>query len=113
MLIKSADDKSPRIALLESLLSSPQLNTEQKAWLQREAKNLRFGVQGERDAAHYIDNHLADSPNSAVIHDLRLAHEGEVAQIDHLVITRGFNFYLLETKTSAVICKSTSLVNSL
>ena len=98
MLIKSADDKSPRIALLESLLSSPQLNTEQKAWLQREAKNLRFGVQGERDAAHYIDNHLADSPNSAVIHDLRLAHEGEVAQIDHLVITRGFNFYLLETK---------------
>ena len=98
MLIKSADDKSRRMALLESLLDSPQLNTEQKAWLQREVKNLRYGVQGERDAAHYLDNHLADAPNSAVIHDLRLVYEGEVAQIDHLVITRGFHFYLLETK---------------
>ena len=98
MLIKSADDKSRRIALLESLLDSPQLNTEQKAWLQREVKSLRYGVQGERDAAHYLDNHLADAPNNAVIHDLRLVHDGEVAQIDHLVISRGFIFYLLETK---------------
>ncbi len=98
MLIKSADDKNRRIALLESLLGSPLLNTEQKAWLQREAKNVRYGVQGERDAAHYIDNHFADAPNHAVIHDLRLEHEGEVAQIDHLVIARGFTFYLLETK---------------
>lgn len=98
MLIKSADDKSRRIALLESLLDAPQLSAEQKAWLQREAKNLRYGVQGERDAAHYIDNHFADAPNHAVIHDLRLEHEGQVAQIDHLVIARGFTLYLLETK---------------
>lgn len=98
MLIKTADDKSRRIALLESLLDAPQLSAEQKIWLQREAKNLRYGVQGERDAAHYIDNHFADAPNHAVIHDLRLEHDGQVAQIDHLVIARGFTFYLLETK---------------
>lgn len=98
MLIKSADDKSQRIALLESLLQTPQLSGDQKTWLQREVKNVRYGVQGERDAAHYIDNHFADAPNHAVIHDLRLVHEGEVAQIDHLVIARGFVFYLLETK---------------
>lgn len=98
MLIKSADDKSQRIALLESLLQAPQLSGEQKAWLQHEVKNVRSGVQGERDAAHYIDNHFADAPNHAVIHDLRVVHEGEVAQIDHLVISRGFVFYLLETK---------------
>ncbi len=98
MLIKSADDKSQRIALLESLLQAPEWGNEQKAWLQHEIRNVRYGVQGERDAAHYIDNHFADAPNHAVIHDLRLVHEGEVAQIDHLVITRGFVFYLLETK---------------
>ncbi|GAB3363514.1 MULTISPECIES: nuclease-related domain-containing protein [Giesbergeria] len=98
MLIKSADDKSRRIALLESLLQAPQLSSEQKTWLQHEVKNVRYGVQGERDAAHYIDNHFADAPNHAVIHDLRVVHEGEVAQIDHLVISRGFVFYLLETK---------------
>ncbi len=98
MLIKSADDKSRRIALLESLLGSPQLNPEQKAWVQREVKNVRYGMQGERDAAHYIDSHFAGAPNHAVIHDLRLEHEGQVAQIDHLVIARSFTFYLLETK---------------
>lgn len=98
MLIKSADDKSKRISLLEALLESPRLDAEQKTWLQREVKNVRYGVQGERDAAHYIDNHFADSPSHAVIHDLRLVHGSEVAQIDHLVIARGFAFYLLETK---------------
>ena len=98
MLIKSADDKGRRIALLESLLGSPQLNPEQKAWVQSEVKRVGRGVQGERDAAHYIDSHFAGAPNHAVIHDLRLEHEGQVAQIDHLVIARSFTFYLLETK---------------
>lgn len=98
MLIKSADDKSKRMVLLESLLDSALLNDDQKVWIRRDLKNLRYGIQGERDAAHYIDNHFADASNHAVVHDLRLELEGEVAQIDHLVIARGFTFYLLETK---------------
>lgn len=98
MLIKSADDKSRRVALLESLLQAPLLDARQQDWARRELQNLRRGVQGERDAAHYLDNHFADAPNHAVIHDLRLEFEGEVAQIDHLIIARGFTFYLLETK---------------
>ncbi len=98
MLIKSADDKSKRLTLLESLSQSPVLTLDQKDWAQRELKNQRYGIQGERDAAHYIDNHFADSKNHAVIHDLRIEFEGEVAQIDHLLISRTFDFYLLETK---------------
>lgn len=98
MLIKSADDKSKRITLLEALLEAPQLETDQKSWLLGQLKAIRYGVQGERDAAHYIDNHFSASANHAVIHDLRIDVDGEVAQIDHLVISRGFIFYLLETK---------------
>jgi hypothetical protein len=98
MLIKSADDKSQRIDLLESLLQTPRLGTEQRRWLQDQLKAQRYGAQGERDAAHYIDNHFSASGNHAVIHDLRVEVDGEVAQIDHLVIARGFTFYLLETK---------------
>ncbi len=98
MLIKSADDRSKRIALLESLLEAPHLDADQKSWLLAQWKATRYGVQGERDAAHYIDNHFSDSANHAVIHDLRFEVDGEVAQIDHLVISRGFIFYLLETK---------------
>jgi hypothetical protein len=98
MLIKSADDKSKRLKLLEDLQKSPLLTVRQKTWLVTELSNLRKGMQGERDAAHYIDNYLASSKNLMVIHDLRINVDGEVAQIDHLLVGRAW-FMLLETKT--------------
>ncbi|MBB6577516.1 hypothetical protein HNP33_001572 [Comamonas odontotermitis] len=99
MLIKSVDDQSKRTELLESLQQSPLLDEEQKRWLEKELRILRAGRSGERNAAHYLDRYYKDSPNLAVIHDLRLEMDGDVAQIDHLVISRGFMFYLLETKS--------------
>lgn len=98
MHIKAADDKSKRVALLESLQDSSMLDAWQKDWLSSELRALKEGLRGERDAAHYLDNHFAADDNLAVIHDLRLEADGEVAQIDHLLISRGFVFYLLETK---------------
>jgi len=98
VLIKEADDCSKRLALLEALEQSPLLDDKQKKWLKDELWNLRKGRSGERNAAYYIDSALKDSANLAVIHDLRLEWEGESAQIDHLVISRGLIFYLLETK---------------
>ena len=98
MLIKQADDKAKRIALLESLQDSPRLASRQKTWASEELMRLRRGIQGERDAAHYLDNYLADTRNYAVIHDLRLIFADETAQIDHLLISRTFELYLLETK---------------
>ena len=98
MLIKSADDKSKRVSLLDELQQSPLLDARQKAWLQTESRNLQLGVQGEHDAAYYIDANFKDSANIAVLHDLRLVEDNEVAQIDHLLIDRALNFFLLETK---------------
>ena len=98
MLIKLADDQSKRLALLESLEQSPLLDDRQKKWLRDELWKLRKGRSGERNAAYYIDSALKDNPNLAVIHDLRLEWEDESAQIDHLIISRGLIFYLLETK---------------
>lgn len=98
MLIKSADDKSKRLRLLEELAQSTQLDTWQKSRIREELSALRKGIAGERDAAHYIDTHYRHGENHAVIHDLRIVVDGEVAQIDHLMISRGLHFYLLETK---------------
>lgn len=99
MLIKSADDKSKRLDLLKSLQDSAMLDDRQHRWLRDEFFRLQQGISGERDAAHYIDAHFADSENHAVIHDLRLQVDGEVAQIDHLIVSRALVFYLLETKS--------------
>lgn len=56
------------------------------------------GLAGERDAAHYLDNYLKDDPDRMLLHDLRFKVDGDVIQIDHMVITRSLFVYLLETK---------------
>lgn len=98
MLIKSADDQTRHLQLLEGLQSSPLLDRWQKDKLREHLQRKKTGLQGERDAAHYIDTHLADGANHAILHDLRIEVDGVVAQIDHLIIGRGFHFFLLETK---------------
>jgi hypothetical protein len=98
MLLKTADDKSKRLKLLEDLQSSKLLDPRQRDWLQQELYRLRQGIQGERDAAHYLDNFFAGSKNSAVLHDLRFQFEGETAQIDHMAILRVGTVLLFETK---------------
>lgn len=98
MLLKSADDKSKRVRLLESLTDSSVLDTKQKQWANQELDRLRKGIQGEKSAAHYLDNYLGDSKNHVLIHDLRIKVDGEVAQIDHLLMNRSGTIILFETK---------------
>lgn len=98
MLIKSADDKSKRLEFLQELQSSTLLDRRQQDWLRDELHRTRRGIAGERDAAHYLDNYLKDDPDRALLHDLRFKIDGDVVQIDHLVITRSLFVYLLETK---------------
>lgn len=98
MLIKSADDKSKRVNLLQELRSSASLTNWQTQQVSETLAALRKGIQGERDAAHYLDNHYRGGQNHAVIHDFRIQIDGEVAQIDHLLINRMMHFFLIETK---------------
>lgn len=97
MLIKHADDKSERLAFLQELQNLPGLTKGQKDQLHNELWRLRQGIKGEKDAAYYINADYRDSPDLAVLHDLRLEMEGEVAQIDHLLVGR-VSMILLETK---------------
>lgn len=101
MLLKSADDKSKRLALLEDLQRSPNIDAFQKNWLHDELMRLKKGIQGERDSAYYLDNYFKDGENHVVLHDLRFVVDDEVAQIDHLIINRMLGIYLLETKNYA------------
>jgi hypothetical protein len=98
VLLKSADDKSKRLALLEDLQKSALLDARQKKWLREELFRLRKGMQGEKDSAYYLDQYFKGGENHAVLHDLRFEVDGDVAQIDHLIINRGIGIYLFETK---------------
>lgn len=98
MLLKSADDRSKRLALLEDLQKSSLLDTRQKDWLRTELRNFKAGIKGEQAAAFYLDGHYKDGQNNVLLHDLRLVVDDEVAQIDHLVINRTGYMVLIETK---------------
>lgn len=96
MLIKQADDHSEELAQLERLVKSSTGNAGKYA-----AKDLairKAGLRGETESAYFIDFHYAASPNWAVIHDLRVEHNGRTAQIDHLLINRWMECYVLESK---------------
>ena len=100
MIIKRMDSKQEKIRELETLLKS-KLTSYKRVLIKRELNTLKSGIYGEKDSAYYIDFYFGNSRNWAVIHDLRLEHKGQVAQIDHLLINRFFDIYVLESKNYA------------
>ncbi|WP_123805242.1 hypothetical protein [Neisseria chenwenguii] len=71
MLIKSADDKNSRVKLLEDLQNKP-LNEQQRKWVNEQLWALKTGIQGEKDAAFYINSVYKDEKSSVIFHDLRI-----------------------------------------
>ncbi|MGQ4660965.1 NERD domain-containing protein [Lysobacter sp. F6437] len=96
MLIKEADDQATQLAEVQKRAQGAGVDAKRAVV---ELRNRRAGVRGEQQAAYLIDFDYAASPNWAVIHDLRLEHGGRVAQIDHLLINRWMDVYVLETKS--------------
>lgn len=98
MLIKKRDSKQTEIEELTTLLSEP-LPENKKFLIERELRCIKTGDQGENDTAYFIDFYFASSKNWAVIHDIRLEYRDKVAQIDHLLINRYFEVYVIESKS--------------
>lgn len=101
MILKFADDKSKRLTLLQDLQRSPVLDLVQMKWLRDELMRVKKGIQGERESAYYLDNYFKGQDNRVILHDLRFVIDGEVTQIDHLIINQASSMYLLETKNYA------------
>lgn len=97
MIIKRKDKNQELLKQLTDLLLL-NISPNKKFDIEREMNYLKSGDRGEENSAYFIDFYFGSSKNWAVIHDLRLEHENLVAQIDHLLINRFFDFYVLETK---------------
>ncbi|WDL97763.1 nuclease-related domain-containing protein [Alicyclobacillus sp. ALC3] len=96
MILKNADDKLRYIEQLEKLREGS--DEETKPRIERELRMLRAGAKGEEEAAYLINFHYGALDKTAVIHDLRIEVGGRVAQIDHLIIHRTLNVFVLESK---------------
>lgn len=97
MIIKEMDSKRVEKEQLRELLKG-QLSEKQRFLVERQLRNIEAGERGEKDSAYFVDFYFGKLKNWAVIHDLRIEHNSQVAQIDHLVMNRLMNIYVLETK---------------
>jgi len=100
VIYKDIDNKEPFLAVLGKMLALA--GPGKRAQIERALRIMRTGIKGERASGHFIDTCLKDSTRTAVIHDLRLVTEdGEVAQIDHLLVHRMGRFTVLNTRLFA------------
>jgi hypothetical protein len=107
MLLKEKDPSDQAVQELEAIARRPGLPKDTLARAEKELKTLKAGNRGESDSAYHIDFYYREKPNWAVIHDLRIEYGGNVAQIDHLLINRLLEFYVLESKSYAYGLKIT------
>lgn len=98
MQLKTADDRQPDLDALAALLARPDVDERTRTRIESEIRQTRAGIAGERDAAYEVEFCSKGRPGRVTIHDLRIEHEGRVAQIDHLIITRFLDFWVLESK---------------
>jgi hypothetical protein len=98
MILKAKDALDDQVRQLELAVKSLGPGRERQR-LEKDLAQVRAGAKGEQEAAYHIDFHLKDSPNWAVIHDLRIEWNGRVAQIDHLLIDRFLEIYIVESKS--------------
>ena len=80
MIFKERDNNDSDLNQL-SLLLSQDIDEKKKFLIEREIDSIKKGNSGEDDSAYYINFYYGNSKNWAVIHDLRIEHEGNVAQI--------------------------------
>lgn len=97
MILKQKDTRTEDIQELNRLLGL-NISSKQRFLIERELKCLMSGNSGESSSAYYLDFRFKETPNWAVIHDLRIEHCGMVAQIDHLLINRFLEIHVLESK---------------
>jgi hypothetical protein len=97
VIIKERDSIEPRINELQRLIKFAG-SDEQRTRIEQELKMLRSCDKGEKESAYFINFRYGSAKTWALIHDLRLEFDGQVAQIDHLIINRWFDIYVLESK---------------
>ena len=59
---------------------------------------IRAGEEAEKQMAFYLKRTFGKVKDCFVLHDLRIIHDGDVAQIDHLIVSR-FGLFIVESKS--------------
>lgn len=97
MLFKDIDSKKDEITQLKNLLKQSN-NPKQQNLIKADLTKIENGYKAEKDNAYYLNFAFKDNPHHVLLHDIRIEHEGKVAQIDHIIINR-YGIEILESKS--------------
>lgn len=84
--------------MLEQLRQDSRADFRIRREIEEQIIRLKAGERGESNAAYELKVHFAESRNWIVINDLRIEHDGLVAQIDHVLIGRMLDVWVCESK---------------
>lgn len=79
---------------------------KEKEFADQADPKLRAGEEAEKQLAHYLKRAFKKRDDCFVINDLRITHDGETAQIDHLIVSP-YGLAIIESKS----CHSTIIVD--
>jgi hypothetical protein len=96
MMVKNLELMSDEIQQLKQICNA-ELDADQHFWVRMELRNLRSAEKGCPCPARFLNFYCADSPNWALIHDLRIEVNGEILRFDHILINRFFDIYLVDS----------------
>ena len=94
-------DASVGVAGRASILADQMSERERTNWLKKALLN------GTTEATRRIDALWQSLPDVAVIHGLRIDHDGSSAEIPHLVITRLLHCYVIDSQGLAAEVRAT------
>lgn len=97
MILKNMDEHAAELATIERLLLSEPADPVSRA-LKKDRAAILNSLKHQRDSAYHLDFYFKDSPDWVVLHDLRLEMGEDVARIDHLLIGRQLDIYVVESR---------------
>lgn len=95
MLVKKPDDGADQLDTLLKLARKPSISGEARFRVEQAAQRYATYLAGHHVLSDRLDALFADSEQWALIHDLRIEFRGEVAHIDHLLINRMFEGWVM------------------
>jgi Nuclease-related domain len=98
VILKESESVYQDIERLEALLGHPNADARARVKIEEQIRILKAGERGESSAFYHIKTYFGPSKNWVVLNDLRLEHDGHVAQIDHLLIGRLLDIWVCESK---------------
>lgn len=111
MHVKQMDALEPYISeMKEAAEQSKALGLGKEIQIYSDIKKMRMGAKAEKNAAHMLERWVfgwKSKDDCIIANDLRLEIDGQIAQIDHLVMNKIGVVRLIETKTFSTGIKIT------